>query len=61
MFFIDGHVHVCLKSRNNSKNNVSIPVCQEILFSQEEQKESQREYILFFFLKKKKKKKRTAK
>ena len=36
-----------MKSENNKKDNVSIHVCQRLLFSQEEQIKSQREFIFF--------------
>ena len=44
-------VGACLKSKNNKKYNVSINICQQLFFSQEEQIKSQKEFI--FFLRKK--------
>ena len=41
--FFDRQASTCLKSKNNKKDNVSIHVCQQLFFSQEEQIKSQRE------------------
>ena len=35
--FFDRQASSCLKSKNNRKDNVSIHVCQQLFFSQEEQ------------------------
>ena len=45
--FFDRQASTCLKSKNNKKDNVSIHVCQQLFFSQEEQIKSQREFIFF--------------
>ena len=45
--FFDRQASTCLKSKNNKKDNVSIHVCQQLFFSQEEQIKSEREYIFF--------------
>ena len=46
--FFDRQASTCLKSKNIKKDNVSIHVCQQLFFSQEEQIKSQREFIFFF-------------
>ena len=51
--FFDRQASTCLKSKNNKKDNVSIHVCQQLFFSQEEQIKSQGEFI--FFLRKERK------
>ena len=35
--FFDRQASTCLKPKNNNENNVSIRVCKQLLFSQEEQ------------------------
>ena len=45
--FFDRQASTCLKSKNNKKDNVSIHVCQQLFFSQEEQIKSERESIFF--------------
>ena len=45
--FFDRQASTCLKSKNIKKDNVSIHVCQQLFFSQEEQIKSQREFIFF--------------
>ena len=45
--FFDRQASTCLKSKNNKKDSVSIHVCQQLFFSQEEQIKSEREYIFF--------------
>ena len=40
--FFDRQAGTCLKSKDDKKDNVSIHVCQQLLFSQEEQIKSQR-------------------
>ena len=43
--FFDRQASTCLKPKNNNGNNVTIHVCQQLFFSQEEQTKSQREPI----------------
>ena len=45
--FFDRQAGTCLKYKNNKKDNVSIHVCQQLFFSQEEQIKFQREFIFF--------------
>ena len=45
--FFDRRAITCLKSKNGKKDDVSIHVCQQLFFSQEEQIKSQREFIFF--------------
>ena len=45
--FFDRQASTCLKSKNNKKDKVSIHICQQLFFSQEEQIKSQRELIFF--------------
>ena len=45
--FFDRQVSRCLKSENNKKDNVSVHVCQQLFFSQEDQIRSQREFVVF--------------
>ena len=46
--FFDRQAGKCLKSKNDKKDNISIHVCQQLFFSQEEQVKFQREFIFFF-------------
>ena len=45
--FFDRQASTCLKSKNNKKDNVSIHVCHQLFFRQEEQIKSEREFIFF--------------
>ena len=45
--FFDRQVSRCLKSENNKNDNVSVHVCQQLFFCQEDQIRSQREFIVF--------------
>ena len=45
--FFDRRASTCLKSKNIKEDNVSIHVCRQLFFSQEEQIKSQREFIFF--------------
>ena len=43
--FFNRQASTCLKSKNDEKDNISIHVCQQLFFIQEEQIKSQREFI----------------
>ena len=46
-FFKRQAISTCLKSKNDKSDNVSIHVCQQLFFSQDERIKSQREFIFF--------------